>query len=129
MTRGLSNAGFDLDLHYGESREQAFLNILTKADVHCRRIECKSDRAAIRTGNVFIEYQQHGRPSGIATTTASYWAIEYDTNCWIFLPTMVLKTIFERAKRDKWRRKIGGDFNNYDGVLIPIEWLVRLKTS
>ena len=93
----------------------------------CKKIECKSDRLAIETGNVFIEYAQYGRPSGIAITTADYWAIEYDKNCWIFLPTLVLKTIARRAYRYKWRRRPGGDNDKFDGVVVPIQWLVNLQ--
>jgi len=126
MTECLSHSGFGYDLKYGKFREQAFWNILVKADVYCKRIECKSDRRAIKTGNVFIEYRQHGRPSGIAITKADYWALEYSKNCWIFLPTMVLKEICKKAYRDKRQRVKGGDNKKFDGILIPLEWLVKL---
>lgn len=35
--------------------------------------EVKSDRIARTTGNIAIEFQYHGEPSGIVITKANYW--------------------------------------------------------
>lgn len=35
--------------------------------------EVKSDRLTYKTGNLYVEYECSGKPSGIATTTADYW--------------------------------------------------------
>ena len=38
------------------------------------RIEVKTDRRAAETGNVAVEVSLRGEPSGIVTTTATWWA-------------------------------------------------------
>ena len=39
-----------------------------------KKIEVKSERDMwARTGNIAIEYQSYGKPSGIAATEADYW--------------------------------------------------------
>jgi hypothetical protein len=45
-------------------------------------IEVKNDRASHRTGNVVIEDSYGGRPSGIETTKATWWA--YITKCHLY---------------------------------------------
>jgi hypothetical protein len=121
MSDGISRAGWDLDLEYGESREHAIREIL------CARIggrvEVKSDAKAATTGNVFLEIKQHGRMSGLATTTADWWAIEIG-DTWLIVPTKRLKAAAILAK-SKWGTKQGGDFDNYTGVLVPVTWLVN----
>ena len=37
------------------------------------KYECKADRMAHKTGNLCIEYQSRGKPSGISTSEADYW--------------------------------------------------------
>lgn len=120
MADGLARSGFDIDLLEGKAREDAFAYVILKA-----RIEHKCDEKCRVTGNIFIEYRQKGRPSGISVTTADWWAIEYDENCWILIPTKRLKALARRVAADVKRRVKGGDNNQYDGILIPIEWLVR----
>lgn len=121
MTGALTREGFDIELRYGEAREDAFVWVLYEADVAIKTIEHKSDLACRRTGNVFVEYRQKGRPSGISTTQSDYWATEFDDDCWVIIPTKRMKQIARRAMRDKGRRTRGGDFNNYEGVLVPIQ--------
>ena len=60
---------FDLDLAYGKVREQRVADMLQDA-----KIEVKSERGMwMRTGNIAIEYQCYGKPSGIEATEADYW--------------------------------------------------------
>lgn len=120
MTKGLARAGFDIDLRDGQAREDALVHVFLNATVeHKRDYECR------KTGNLFIEYRQKGRPSGIAITTARWWAFEYDEDCWLIVPTDRLRACARQAYKDRTKRVRGGDNNNYEGVLIPIEWLVR----
>ena len=119
MTTGLARSGFDLDLRHGEAREDALVYILLKA-----RVECKSDSQCSKTGNVFLEFRYKGKPSGLSVTTADWWAIEYDTDSWLLMPTQRLKAIASRAYR-AGKVVRGGDMDNSEGVLIPIEWLVK----
>lgn len=125
MTVGHSRQGFDVDLAFGEARETAFVAALT--DCH---VECKSDQKCRVTGNVAIEIRQgstdlgKGRPSGLSVSTASYWAIEYEDDAWIVIRKALLKAKTEFAYRDG-RRRMVGDGNRYECVLVPIDWLVR----
>jgi hypothetical protein len=119
MAIKLARAGFDIDLRDGEAKEDAFKTILNGTTV-----EVKSDKKCRTTGNLFVEYRQQGRPSGIAVTTADYWAFEYDDDCWLLLPTKKLKAIARMVSIHHRNNRVkGGDYNEYDGVLIPINWL------
>ncbi|HEX7021395.1 MAG TPA: hypothetical protein VF171_00960 [Trueperaceae bacterium] len=119
MADGIARAGWDIDLRHGEAREDAFVHVFLKD-----KVEHKSDEKCRKTGNLFIEFRQKGRPSGIATTEAHWWAFEYDRDCWLIIPTERLKALASRAYKDG-RIARGGDYNNYEGVLVPIEWFVR----
>lgn len=120
MTKGLARAGFDLDLEHGLEREGELAKILSLSGGD--HIEVKSDFKCRTTGNLFVEYQQKGRPSGIQTTEAEWWAFEYHDNCWLIVPTDVLLRKARLAWQQGFRRQ-GGDSNNYDGVLVPLLWL------
>lgn len=118
VTAGVARQGFDLDLRYGVGREDALARVLTLSTV-----EVKSDRKCELTGNVFVEYRYRGRPSGIAATTASHWAIEVVADVFVLLPTAYLKRLCRLALA-AGMRKPGGDFNNAHGALVPVAWLV-----
>ena len=52
---------FDIDLSYGKVREQRVADMLTD-----KKIEVKSERGMwVKTGNIAIEYESYGKPSGI----------------------------------------------------------------
>lgn len=120
MASGIARSGWDIDLRDGEAREDAFVHTFLKA-----KVEHKSDEKCRFTGNVFIEFRQKGRPSGIAVSTADYWAIEFNTNCWIVIPTDKLRHL----ARQYWKAgkvKNGGDGDNYEGILIPLTALIQV---
>jgi len=122
---GVARAGFDVDLRHGEAREAAFVSAISRAFV-----ECKSDAKARSTGNVFVEIRQgasdkgRGRPSGLSISEASWYAIEYEDDCWLVVRTSLLKSLTRRAKAERGT-VMGGDFNRFEGVLVPVEWFVR----
>ena len=125
MTRGLSGAGFDVDLREGQAREDALVHVFLRA-----KVEVKRDRRARTSGKVFIEFHDHqktggrGGPSGLNITTAHYWALEYDDHCWVIVPTERLKALCDRAAYERGTVR-GGDYDRSEGVLIPLQWLVR----
>lgn len=118
MTAGQARKGFDIDLLDGVAREEAFARLLVRA-----RFEHKRDESCIKTGNLFIEYESRGRPSGIAVTTADWWAFEYQPISWLVLPTDKLKSYARRAYQTG-KVILGGDNDTSKGVLVPITWLV-----
>jgi len=121
MTKGLSGAGFDIDLSEGKARESSLASILCERST---KVEVKSDKKCRHTGNLFIEFEQPSGPSGIATTEAGWWAFEFLDDCWLALPTQRVKELARRAYREG-RIRQGGDYNNYRGVLVPIAWVLN----
>ena len=60
---------FDIDLQYGKVREKLVADMLQD-----KKIEVKSERDVWqRTGNIAIEYESYGKPSGIMATESDYW--------------------------------------------------------
>ena len=60
---------FDIDLQYGKVREKLVADMLQD-----KKIEVKSERDVWqRTGNIAIEYECYGKPSGINATESDYW--------------------------------------------------------
>jgi hypothetical protein len=60
---------FDLDLAYGQVFEKKVADILGNS-----KIEVKTEKDKWKqTGNIVIEYESRGKPSGIITTEADYW--------------------------------------------------------
>ena len=60
---------FDLDLQYGKVREKLVADMLQD-----KKIEVKSERGLWqKSGNIAIEYQSYGKPSGIEATESDYW--------------------------------------------------------
>jgi hypothetical protein len=117
---GKTQKNFDIDIEYGRQGENYLLDIL-----ETKRIEVKTDRVAHITGNVAVEYRYKGRPSGIATTEADYWAfLLYDMTTIIMVPTDKLKSI-ARAKYKQDQITLGGDENASEMILIPINELTK----
>jgi hypothetical protein len=55
-------------------------------------MEVKADGKAVITGNVALEVESRGRPSGIQTTRAALWAIRAGGE-WFIVPVPVLKRL------------------------------------
>mgnify|MGYP001070419334 CR=1 FL=1 len=67
------NSDFKHDLELGEMAETDFHLMLSE-----KKIEVKYDRKTKETGNVYIEFESRGKPSGIKTTQADYWTYYID---------------------------------------------------
>ncbi len=65
---------FDLDLSKGHIAEDQLRDILC-GDAEHVTIEVKRDYKVSDTGNVAIEYRCRGQRSGIAKSTADWWAV------------------------------------------------------
>ena len=113
---------FKLDLPKGEESERtiAFLLYMNDGDL----IEAKRDFIVSNTGNVVIEYECRGKPSGIATTKAVWWAIllngnKYNGEVIVLIRTERLKEIARKHKgteRDVW----GGDDGKARMIKLPV---------
>jgi hypothetical protein len=116
------NSDFRYDLKFGiVSGETWFHNIVSNST-----FEVKSDRASWDTGNIYIEYQSRGLPSGIRTTCADYWVYKTSEKQAIVIETDELKrkiNILVRLGKAKMGVP-GGDDNTSLGFLVRIKDLI-----
>ena len=112
---------FDIDLEYGKVREQMVADMLQD-----KKIEVKSERGMwMRTGNIAIEYECYGKPSGIAATESDYWfhnlCVGDNEFCTLVFKTDVLKTIVDEL--DSFKTVSGGDHNASKMFLVNLQKL------
>jgi hypothetical protein len=110
---------FDIDLEYGQVREDMVADMLQD-----KKIEVKSERDVWqRTGNIAIEYQCYGKPSGIAATEADYWfhnlCVGDDIYATIVFKVDILKKIIDNL--DSVRSVSGGDNNASRMYLLNLQ--------
>ena len=118
MAKFNNDSKFDIDLEYGQEREKTIAKIIERGN-----LEVKSERDWWHTtGNIAIEFESWGKPSGIKTTKAKYWVhnlckgdLHYAR---IILDVPVLKRLCKKYK-DNWRS--GGDQNASKFYLIPLK--------
>ena len=117
---------FDIDLAYGKVRED-----LIKEMLQDKKIEVKSERDVWkRTGNIAIEYQCYGKPSGINATEADYWFHNLCVGEDVYA-TLVFKTENLKKIIDSLERKVsvsGGDHNASRMYLVSLQKVFDVKT-
>jgi hypothetical protein len=117
---------FDIDLAYGKVREDLIKDMLQD-----KKIEVKSERDVWkRTGNIAIEYQCYGKPSGINATEADYWFHNLCVGEDVYA-TLVFKTENLKKIIDSLERKVsvsGGDHNASRMYLVSLQKLFDVKT-
>jgi len=112
------NNDFKFDLSRGKIGEEHLAKILED-----KTLEVKTDSWIGRTQNIAVEYESRGKPSGIATTEADYWAFVFDGR---YNKEVILIMDTERLRkiaRDYYTRgsiKKMGDNNTSIAVLIPL---------
>lgn len=119
------NNDFRYDLMLGQIKEKQVANILQN-----KKIEVKTDYLAHKTGNIAIEYESRGNPSGIATTEADYYI--YIIPHALIADTMLILNVKELKKITRLYYKINrvcpmGDDNTSMAVLIPIDRLFKIN--
>tara|TARA_R110001606_G_scaffold53683_1_gene132321 strand:+ start:1417 stop:1845 length:429 start_codon:yes stop_codon:yes gene_type:complete len=112
---------FDIDLEYGKVREKQVADMLQD-----KKIEVKSERGMWqKTGNIAIEYESYGKPSGIAATESDYWfhnlCVGDETFCTLVFNTNSLKKIIDNL--DSKRSVSGGDHNASRMYLVNLQKL------
>ena len=120
-------SNFDIDLKKGQEGE-LLVEELAKGN---RTIEVKRDYIVSRTGNLAVEVSYRGKPSGLSTTEAEWWAFVldgkyYENKVIIFIETNRLKQIVDDIHKTKGIVK-GGDSNQSQLVLVPVEALIERK--
>ena len=112
---------FDIDLAYGTIREDKIADMMTN-----KKIEVKSEKDMWqKTGNICIEYESWGKPSGIKATEADYWfhnlCVGDNEFCTLVFKTDVLRTIVD--KLDTFKTVSGGDHNASQMYLVNLQKL------
>lgn len=109
---------FRYDLEVGQIGEKLLNEIL-----HSEKIEVKRDSWIYKSGNIAIEFESRGKPSGIAKSLATWWAIifsgEYEDKFILMIEANKLKEI-ARIYYKKGSIKQMGDNNTSKSVLIPL---------
>lgn len=114
---------FDLDLAYGQVFEYKVSEIIGQS-----KIEVKTEKDKWKTtGNIVIEYESRGKPSGIITTEADYWlhncAIGDDI---VFSVLLKVSTLRKYIAKHNPRSVRGGDDMTSKLYLIKLTDLVTL---
>jgi hypothetical protein len=114
------NDNYEYDLMLGLIAEKGVAEILQN-----QQIEVKRDFRALETGNVFIEYKLRDRPSGLSTSTASFYCFVLSESKMIFIKSSELKEIC-RPYIGTSRDILGGDNMHSKGILLPIKELFNV---
>ena len=113
------NNDFRYDLEIGKEGERIVDSLFKD-----KLVEVKRDSWVSRSGNIAIEYESRGKPSGIATTQADYWIIifsgGYQDKVMYVFETQILKEVSRECFK-KGNVKAMGDNNTSMSVLIPIK--------
>jgi hypothetical protein len=114
---------FDIDLSFGQCFEQKVADMLQNS-----KIEVKTERDKWKdTGNIVIEFESRGRPSGIASTEADYWfhnlAMGDDIVMTLVFP---IKTLRNYIAKKHPRMVRGGDDMTSRLYLIKLQDLVTM---
>ena len=113
---------FDLDLKYGQVREKIVADMLQD-----KKIEVKSERGMwLQTGNIAIEYECYGKPSGINATKSDYWfhnlCVGDEVFATLVFETKMLKKIINASINENQVRSVsGGDHNASRMYLMNIQ--------
>ncbi len=119
----IANKKFDVDLKYGQKRENRIKKMIEEGT-----IEVKTERDWwFKTGNIAVEFESYGKPSGIAATKAKYWAHVLangdEEHCILWFRTDRLKKIVKKFSNTI---KDVGDSKRSKAYLIPITKLFKL---
>ena len=123
MSPTRARPNFDLDLKFGQEKENELQEIL-----HNEPLECKCDKRCIDTGNVFVEFEDRGKPSGISITKSTFYAFclykkeREKKQIWVLIPTEILKKLMK-----KYPVKSGGDNWEARGHIIPKQDLLNYE--
>lgn len=113
---------FSHDLKFGKLGEGLIADIFSN-----KKLEVKRDNFICKTGNIAVEFESRGKPSGIATSQADYWVfiLSGDLNDTIILIFEINK--LKEIARDfylKGKIKLMGDDNTSKAILIPFKNII-----
>ena len=114
---------FDIDLSFGKHWEQYIDEMFSGA----KTCEVKTERDKwAQTGNICIESESYGKPSGIAATEADLWVhnltVDNELVCSLVFPVEKLKEILPKLPQ---RTVMGGDNNASKLQLVSLVKLME----
>jgi hypothetical protein len=77
-----------------------------KTDGKTYTLELKNDMLSAQTGNIGVEFESRGKPSGIARSEADWWVYKLTDGYWM-ISASKLKQLIKDEKF--WSVKAGGD--------------------
>ena len=118
------NSDFKYDLVTGKKGE-GIIGAILEGD----KVEVKSEIDKwIKSGNHYCEYRSRGKDSGILTTHAKYWTINfYKGKQFCFAISLETDRLKMMIKNNKYRSAPGGDSNTSWGWLVPIKHLMDIN--
>jgi hypothetical protein len=127
---------FNTDLAFGELYQRRFLNLIQWDSAEIAKgnfkpwdiriqhendtvlFEVKCDRRAATSGNLAIEYECSGQPSGVETTRCDFWVhFVHTKNRYYLIPINELRSAI--ANEQYSRRVPGGDYGRARMYLFP----------
>ena len=113
------NSDFKYDLKVGMVAEKILAELLEN-----KTIEVKRDLQAIKTGNIYIEYESRDKPSGLSNTQADFYCYFITDGRMFLIETEELKELCRKyIGTDRDRR--GGDSDTSKGILLPLTDLIK----
>ena len=127
MSTPFTKYDFVTDLKYGTDSEKNIANIL---GLSSKEFEVKTERNWwTRTGNIAIELEYKGKPSGINITEATYWVHAFQDKeglfCFVIIPVKILKKIVSKLLAGGIEPRMVGDGNNSKCLIIKKEILLN----
>jgi hypothetical protein len=123
------NADFTHDLDFGQVGESKVAELLDNGltEVKSERAESwEEEKKWVTTGNHFVEYESRNKPSGIQTTKAKWWFVNFMVGDEVMFGKYILvERLIEKLavmkKEDRLKIVKGGDSNSSWGYLFPIK--------
>lgn len=118
---------FPHDVKVGEVGEKFVEAIFSSPDI---KLEVKKDDWTVKTGNIAIEFECRGKPSGILVTRADFWCHVIGHYFVLVFPVDFLKFIQRTLSTNPKYVKEMGDRNKEGGkvskaILIPWKELIQ----
>lgn len=136
--RKVPGVAFNRDAKFDFQLEQALVDERRLAEIFAgariERVELKTERHQwLATGNICIEFERDGKPSGIAATKADMWVHELQrdggTLVYLMFPVEALKRLARQAIRRGWVSRKAGDGGRQSVALIPLSVLTGLALT
>ena len=128
MLKYNNNSDFDVDLKFGNKHEKQIGKLL---GLKAEEIEVKTERDWWdKTGNICIEIERRGKPTGLSITKAKVWVHVLAKG-----NTQYLRLIFDVPKlkkltkkfKDNW--KMVGDRRETKAIMIPFKKIIYELTE